>query len=42
MDPKTFSEFETKMRGAGLSDACIAAFRHNYAALVAGHPHFIS
>jgi UDP-N-acetylglucosamine pyrophosphorylase len=36
MDPNTFSEFETKMRAAGLSDACIAAFRHNYAALVAG------
>ena len=36
MDPKSFSEFETKMRVAGLSDACIAAFRHNFAALVAG------
>ena len=36
MDPKIFAEFETKMHAAGLSDACIAAFRHNYAALVAG------
>lgn len=36
MDPKQFSEFEAKMLSAGLSDACIAAFRHNYAALVAG------
>ena len=36
MDPKAFSEFEIKMRAAGLSDACIAAFRHNYTALVAG------
>ena len=36
MDPKIFSEFETKMRAAGLADACIAAFRHNYTALVAG------
>ena len=42
MDPKTFSEFETKMRAAGLSDACIAAFRHNYAALVAGQTGQIS
>lgn len=36
MDPNHLSEFETKMRAAGLSDACIAAFRHNYAALVGG------
>ena len=36
MEPNNFSEFETKMRSAGLSDACIAAFRHNYTALVAG------
>lgn len=36
MDSNTFSEFEIKMRAAGLSDACIAAFRHNYNALVAG------
>ncbi|MEY4384722.1 MAG: hypothetical protein RLY20_5 [Verrucomicrobiota bacterium] len=42
MDLNTFSEFESKMRSAGLSDACIAAFRHNYAALVAGQTGQIS
>lgn len=36
MQANQFAEFESKMRAAGLSDACIAAFRHNYAALVAG------
>src|SRR5262245_14686224 len=36
MDQKHFSEFESKMLSAGLSDACVAAFRHNYTALVAG------
>ena len=36
MSSNAFSEFETKMRAAGLSAACIAAFRHNYNALVAG------
>lgn len=36
MDQKNFSEFEAKMLSAGLSDACVAAFRHNYSALVAG------
>jgi UDP-N-acetylglucosamine pyrophosphorylase len=36
MDLPLFHEFESKMRAAGLSTACIAAFRHNYASLVAG------
>jgi UDP-N-acetylglucosamine pyrophosphorylase len=36
MNLESFSPFETRMRRAGLSDACIAAFRHSYAALVAG------
>lgn len=36
MDQNAFAEFETKMRAAGLSAACIAAFRYNYTALVAG------
>jgi UDP-N-acetylglucosamine pyrophosphorylase len=36
MSMSSFAEFETKMRAAGLSDACIHAFRHNYNALVAG------
>ena len=36
MEANQFAEFESKMRAAGLSDACITAFRHNYAALVAG------
>ena len=36
MDQNSISEFELKMQDAGLSDACVAAFRHNYAALVAG------
>jgi UDP-N-acetylglucosamine pyrophosphorylase len=36
MSTDAFSEFETKMRDAGLSAACIAAFRHNYSAFVAG------
>jgi UDP-N-acetylglucosamine pyrophosphorylase len=31
-----FLEFERKMRRAGLSDAAIRAFRHNYEGLVAG------
>jgi UDP-N-acetylglucosamine pyrophosphorylase len=31
-----FAEFERKMRGAGLSEAAIRAFRHNYDGLVAG------
>lgn len=29
-------KFEEKMRADGLSDAAIAAFRHNYEQLVAG------
>lgn len=36
MSSDLFAEFETKMRAAGLSTASIAAFRHNYMALVAG------
>jgi UDP-N-acetylglucosamine pyrophosphorylase len=36
MNQESFAEFENKMRDAGLSSACIAAFRHNYQALVAG------
>jgi len=36
MSTNHFAEFENKMRAAGLSAACIAAFRHSYAALVAG------
>jgi UDP-N-acetylglucosamine pyrophosphorylase len=36
MNQNAFSEFESKMQAAGLSAACIAAFRHNYKALVAG------
>ena len=36
MNQDAFSEFESKMRAAGLSTACIAAFRHNNKALVAG------
>src|SRR5438552_3889751 len=32
-----FSEFSASMRHAGLSDAAIRAFEHNYAALMAGH-----
>ena len=36
MEANQFAEFESKMRAAGLSDACITSFRHNYAALVAG------
>jgi UDP-N-acetylglucosamine pyrophosphorylase len=36
MSSDAFSEFEAKMRAAGLSAACIAAFRHNYSAFVAG------
>jgi UDP-N-acetylglucosamine pyrophosphorylase len=36
MSLNDFSEFESKMRGAGLSDASIAAFRQSYAALVEG------
>lgn len=36
METKLFPEFESKMRANGLSEACIGAFRHNYAALVAG------
>lgn len=31
-----FSEFEAKMRAAGLPPACIAAFRRSYTALVSG------
>ena len=31
-----FAEFEQKMRGAGLGQAAIRAFRHNYESLVAG------
>jgi UDP-N-acetylglucosamine pyrophosphorylase len=36
MSLRHFSEFESRMRGAGLSDAAIAAFRQNYSALVEG------
>lgn len=36
MDPTLFSEVEAKMQAAGLSPACLAAFRHNYTALVRG------
>jgi len=32
-----FSEFEAKMRAAGLSDAALDAFRHAYNSLLAGH-----
>lgn len=31
-----FPEFASKMRAAGLTEACIRAFEHNYRALVAG------
>jgi UDP-N-acetylglucosamine pyrophosphorylase len=31
-----FAEFERKMRGAGLNDAAIRAFKHNYEGLLAG------
>jgi UDP-N-acetylglucosamine pyrophosphorylase len=38
MDTKTesFAEFERKMSGAGLSEAAIRAFKHNYQGLLAG------
>ena len=36
MSVQGFLEFEERMRNAGLSDAAIAAFRQNYAALVEG------
>lgn len=42
MQPNAFAEFEIKMRHAGLSTACIAAFRHNHNALVAGETGQIS
>lgn len=42
MSTNHFAEFENKMRAAGLSAACIAAFRHSYAALVAGETGQIS
>jgi UDP-N-acetylglucosamine pyrophosphorylase len=32
----SFNEYERKMRGAGLSDAAIKAFRHSYQFLIAG------
>ena len=37
MSQESFTEFVTKMGNAGLSSACIGAFRHNYQALVAGN-----
>lgn len=36
MANSSFAEFGEKMRGAGLSEAAIRAFRHNYEGLVAG------
>jgi UDP-N-acetylglucosamine pyrophosphorylase len=36
MGISSFAEFAEKMRGAGVSDAAIRAFQHNYEGLVAG------
>ena len=41
-EPKQWPAFEAKMRAEGLSDAAIAAFKHNFVTLASGADLMIS